>query len=199
MDAIDEMLDRLQLDYLDVIYLHHPAGNYVEAYKVLEEAYRQGKIRAIGISNFDNSPRAFESILENSEIMPQLLQIECHPFSQRLETRELAENYHIQVECWYPLGHADDRLLNNDVLTQIAEDHNKSVVQVILRWHIQEGFSVIPGSTNPDHIQENIEIFDFELTNEEMDLIHNMDRGEAGRYFNINYEQMGSFFTSPIN
>lgn len=199
MNAIDDMLERLQLDYLDVIYLHHPAGNYVAAYKVLEEAYREGKIRAIGISNFDNSPRAFEAILENSEIMPQLLQIECHPFSQRLDTRELAEDYHIQVECWYPLGHADDRLLNNDVLTQIAEDHNKSVVQVILRWHIQEGFSVIPGSTNPDHIQENIEIFDFELTNEEMDLIHNMDRGEAGRYFNINYEQMGSFFTNPIN
>lgn len=197
MQAIDDMLERLQLDYLDGIYLHHPAGDYLGAWKDLEEAYRQGKVRAIGISNFDNWPEAFESIMENSEIKPQMLQIEVHPFAQRIETRALAEQYDMQIECWYPLGHADDRLLNDEVLSQIAQAHNKSVVQVILRWHIQEGFSVIPGSTNPEHIQENIEIFDFELTEEEMAQIRAMDQGEEGRYFNLDYEQMGDMFTTP--
>lgn len=199
MQAIDDMLERLQLDYLDCIYLHHPAGDYMGAWKDLEEAYRQGKVRALGISNFDNWPEAFNAIIESSEIKPQMLQIECHPFSQRLETRELAEQYDIQVECWYPLGHADERLLNDDVLSQIAAAQNKSVVQIILRWHVQEGFSVIPGSTNPDHIQENIEIFDFDLSDDEMEQIRAMDQGEDGRYFNLDYEQMGGFFTNPPN
>lgn len=199
MEAIDDMLERLQIDYIDSIYLHHPAGDYLGAWEELEEAYRQGKVRALGISNFDNWPEAFEAIIENSEIKPQLLQIEGHPFAQRLETRELAEQHDIQIEFWYPLGHADDRLLNDAVLSEIAEAHDKSVVQIILRWHMQEGFSAIPGSTNPDHIQENIEIFDFELSDEEMELIRGMDRGEAGRYFNLDYEQMGSFFTNPLN
>ena len=130
------------------------------------------------------------------EIKPQILQIECHPFAQRLETRELAATYDIQVECWYPLGHADDRLLNNDVLSAIAQAHEKSVVQIILRWHMQEGLVAVPGSTNPAHIQENIDIFDFELTDDEMAQIRTLDRGEAGRYFNIDYQRMGGFFTT---
>ncbi len=194
--AIDAMLERLQLDYLDCIYLHHPAGDYVGAWKDLEKAYRQGKVRALGISNFDNWPEAFSAIVDEMEIKPQILQIECHPFAQRLETRELAAKYGIQVECWYPLGHADDRLLNNDVLTAIAETHGKSVVQIILRWHMQEGLVAVPGSTNPAHIQENISIFDFELTEEEMAQIHAMNRGEEGRYFNLDYQRMGGFFMS---
>lgn len=115
--AIDDMLGRLQLDYLDCVYLHHPAGDYMAAYHDLEKAYRQGKVRAIGISNFDNWPEAFQQVMDESEIKPQIMQIECHPFAQRLETRALAEQYDMQVECWYPLGHADDRLLNNDVLS----------------------------------------------------------------------------------
>lgn len=196
MQAIDDMLERLQLDYLDCVYLHHPAGDYVGAWKDLEEAYRQGKVRCLGISNFDNWPEAFSAIVDDMEIKPQILQIECHPFAQRRETREQAAKYGIQVECWYPLGHADDRLLNDDVLTAIAEAHSKSVVQIILRWHMQEGLVAVPGSTNPDHIQENISIFDFELTEDEMAQIRAMDRGEAGRYFNLDYQQMGGFFLS---
>ncbi len=192
--AIDAMLERLGLDYIDCIYLHHPAGDYVGAWKDLEKAYRQGKVRCLGISNFDNWPEAFSAIVDGMEIKPQILQIECHPFAQRKETRELASKYGIQIECWYPLGHADDRLLNNDVLSAIADAHGKSVVQIILRWHMQEGFSAVPGSTNPNHIAENIAIFDFELTDAEMERIRALDRGEAGRYFNINYETMGRWF-----
>ena len=196
LQAIDEMLERLQLDYLDCIYLHHPAGDYVSAYHDLEEAYRQGKVRAIGISNFDNWMDAFNDIMEEAEIKPQIMQIECHPFAQRLNTRELAAQYDIQVECWYPIGHADPQLLQNEVLTAIADAHEKSVVQVILRWHMQEGLCAVPGSTNPDHIQENIEIFDFELSDDEMEQIRALDKGEDVRYFNLDYQQIGGFFTS---
>lgn len=192
--AIDAMLEQLGLDYLDCIYLHHPAGDYVGAWKDLEKAYKQGKVRALGISNFDNWPEAFSAIVDEMEIKPQILQIECHPFAQRKETRELAAKYGIQIECWYPLGHADDRLLHNDVLSAIADAHGKSVVQIILRWHMQEGFSAVPGSTNPDHIAENIAIFDFELTDSEMEQIRALDRGESGRYFNIDYRTMGRWF-----
>ena len=102
----------------------------------------------------------------------------------------------MQVECWYPIGHADPMLLQNETLSSIAAAHGKSVVQVILRWHMQEGFSAVPGSTNPAHIQENIDIFDFELTDAEMAQIRALDKGEAGRYFNINYEYLGSYFLS---
>lgn len=194
MQAIDDMLERLQIEYLDCVYLHHPAGDYLGAWHDLEEAYRQGKIRALGISNFDNWPEAFQSIIDKSEIKPQIMQIECHPFAQRQETRKLAEQYDIQVECWYPIGHADPELLQNEVLTSIAEAHGKSVVQIILRWHMQEGLCAVPGSTNPEHIAENIDIFDFELTDEEMEKIRALDKGESGRYFNIDYERMGDFF-----
>ena len=192
MEAIDAMLKRLQVDYLDCIYLHHPVGDYVGAWKDLEKAYRQGKVRALGISNFDNWPEAFHAIVDDMEIKPAILQIECHPFAQRKETRALAAQYGMQIECWYPLGHADERLLKNPVLTEIAAAHGKSVVQVILRWHVQEGFSVIPGSTNPSHIQENIDIFDFSLSEEEMEQIRALDSED--RYFNLPYDQMGSFF-----
>lgn len=194
--AIDDMLERMQLDYLDCIYLHHPAGDYMGAWHDLEDAYRTGKVRAIGISNFDNYMDAFNQIMEEAEIRPQIMQIECHPFAQRQETRALAAQYDMQVECWYPIGHADPNLLENETLMAIADAHGKSVVQIILRWHMQEGLCAVPGSTNPEHIQENIEIFDFELSDDEMEQICGLDKGESGRYFNINYQQMGGFFTT---
>ena len=189
--AIDAMLERLQLNYIDCIYLHHPAGDYAGAWKDLEEAYRQGKVRALGISNFDNWPEAFSAIVDEMEIKPQILQIECHPFAQRLETRELAATYDIQVECWYPLGHADDRLLNNDVLSVIAQTHVKSVVQIILRWHIQEGNAVFPKTTDPQHMKDNFDIFDFELTAEEMAEIAKLDSGK--RYYNATLAEQERF------
>ena len=194
--AIDDMLERLQLDYLDCIYLHHPAGDYMGAWNDLEDAYRAGKVRTIGISNFDNYMDAFNQIMEEAEIRPQIMQIECHPFAQRQETRALAAQYDMQVECWYPIGHADPNLLEDKTLMAIAEAHEKSVVQVILRWHMQEGLCAVPGSTNLKHIQENIEIFDFELSDDEMEQIRSLDKSESGRYFNINYQQMGGFFTT---
>ena len=194
------MLDRLGVDYIDLLYLHHPAGtinNIERAWRAMEEAYRAGKIRALGISNFDNRPQAYDAIMDE-EIKPQVMQIECHPLAQRKETRELAARDNIQVECWYPLKHADPSLLGDTTLDDIAEAHNKSVVQVIVRWHIQEGFSVIPGSTNPDHIAENIDVFDFELTEDEMNRIRALDMGDSGRSFRMGYSDSLSFFgTNP--
>ncbi len=152
----------------------------------MEEAYKAGKIRALGISNFDNRMEAYNAIMEE-EIKPQVMQIECHPYAQRNETRLLAKTYDIQVECWFPLKHAYDGILSDSTLSSIATAHNKSVAQVILRWHIQEGLIPIPGSTNASHIKENINIFDFELNDNQMNLIRGLDEGEDGREYNIEY------------
>ena len=134
---------------------------------------------------------AFNYIMENAEIKPQMAQIECHPRAQRTDARQLyADNYDIQVECWYPLNH--NRLdVNNATIQQIAEAHGKTAYQTILRWHIQEGLCPVPGSTNPAHILENINIFDFELSDEEMEAIRAIDLGDAGRSFNIQYGNWG--------
>lgn len=188
-NAIEGILQRLQTDYVDLLYLHHPAGEVstiVSAYKAMEKAYNEGKVRALGISNFDNRMEVYNEIMKE-EIKPQIMQIECHPYAQRNETRQLAKTYDIQVECWYPLKHQNAGILSDTTLSSIASNHQKSVAQVILRWHIQEGLSPIPGSTNASHIAENINIFDFELNETEMNLIKGLDKGEAGRSFNINY------------
>ena len=195
-NAFEGMLERLQVEYIDLVYIHHPAGtleDILSAWRVMEAEYKAGRIRALGISNFDNRMDAFNYIMENAEIKPQVAQIECHPLAQRTAARELyRENYDIQVECWYPLNHnrpgAD---VDNDVLNEIAEARGKTVYQIILRWHMQEGLCPVPGSTNPDHILENISIFDFELTEEEMDAIRAVDQGEAGRSFKLGYGDWG--------
>lgn len=197
--AIDDMLDRLDVEYIDLLYLHHPAGtiaNIESAWRAMEAAYGAGKIRALGISNFDNRMEAFNAIMDE-KIKPQVMQIECHPLAQRVEARALATQYNIQVECWYPLKHNAPGLVTSNVLDTIAETHNKSVYQIIIRWHIQEGFSVIPGSTNPAHIQENIDVFDFKLTEAEMNSIRSMDQGESGRSFRMSYGNSLSFFGNP--
>ena len=169
-----------------LIYSVGELSTIVSAYKAMEKAYNEGKVRALGISNFDNRMEVYNEIMKE-EIKPQIMQIECHPYAQRNKTRELAKTYDIQVECWYPLNHQNAGILSDTTLSSIASTHNKSVAQVILRWHIQEGLSPIPGSTNASHIAENINIFDFELNETEMNLIKGLDKGEAGRSFNISY------------
>ena len=193
-NAFNGMLERLQVDYLDLVYIHHPAGtlqDILACWRVMENEYKAGRIRALGISNFDNRMDAFNYIMENAEIKPQMAQIECHPRAQRTDARQLyADNYDIQVECWYPLNH--NRLdVTNATIQAIAEAHGKTAYQVILRWHVQEGLCPVPGSTNPDHILENISIFDFELTDDEMEAIRAIDLGDAGRSFNIQYGNWG--------
>ena len=193
-NAFNGMLERLQVDYIDLVYIHHPAGTLADilaCWRVMEKEYKAGRIRALGISNFDNRIDAFNHIMENAEIKPQMAQIECHPLAQRTDARKLyADNYDVQVECWYPLNHNRNDV-TNPTLLQIAQSHGKTVYQVILRWHMQEGLCPVPGSTNPAHIQENIGIFDFSLSDDEMTAIRGIDRGNSGRSFNLGYGNNG--------
>ena len=190
LKAIDEMLERMQLDYIDLLYVHQPVGDFVGAWKDMEKAVRMGKVRALGISNFDANDEVWDTIMEEAEIKPAVLQIECHPYAQRLEMRKKAAAEGIQVECWFPLGGAmsDGALLKDPVIMKIAEAHGKTPAQVILRWHIQEGFSVIPGASNPDYIKENIRIFDFALTEGEMEQMRSLNKEQ--RFFNATLEDV---------
>ncbi len=196
MEAIDKMLERMQLDYIDLLYVHQPVGDFLGAWMDMEKAVEQGKVRSLGISNFDTDGEAFERIMKEVRIKPAVLQMECHPYAQRLEMRETAKRNNIRVECWFPLGGAmsGGMILNDPVIGSIAKAHGKSAAQIILRWHIQEGFSVIPGSKNPKHIRENIGIFDFELSDDEMAQIRALNKEE--RVFNLSREDAEKFFLS---
>lgn len=189
MKAIDEMLERLQLDYIDLLYVHQPVGDFVGAWHDMEKAVTMGKVRALGISNFDASDEVFERIMAESRVKPAVLQIECHPYAQRLAMREKVKPYGIHITCWFPLGGAmsNGALLKDPTIMQIAEAHGKTPAQVILRWHMQEGFSAIPGASNPDYIKENIAIFDFELTNGEMEQMRGLNKEK--RFFNMSLEE----------
>jgi diketogulonate reductase-like aldo/keto reductase len=191
MEAIDKMLARLNTPYIDLLYVHQPVGDFVGAWKDMEKAVEVGKVRALGISNFDDSDEVFHAIVDNMKIKPAVMQIECHPYAQRLNVREKVKPYEIAIECWFPLGHGNKELLSDPVIGKIAETHNKTIAQIILRWHIQEGFSVIPGATNPDYIKENISIFDFELSDEEMTTMRSLNKEK--RFFNMTLEQKQGF------
>ena len=190
LKAIDEMLERMQLDYIDLLYVHQPVGDFVGAWKDMEKAVRMGKVRALGISNFDANDEVWDEIMAAATIKPAVLQIECHPYAQRVEIRKKAAQEGIQVECWFPLGGAmsNGALFKDPVIRRIAEAHGKTPAQVILRWHIQEGFSVIPGASNPDYIQENIQIFDFALTDEEMAQMRSLNKEQ--RFFNATLDDV---------
>lgn len=188
-NAVDETLERLGVDYVDLLYIHQPAGNWLAGYRQLERAYREGKARAIGISNFEGK---YIAELENKwEIVPQFIQVEAHPYFTQTELRKTLDKYSIKLMSWYPLGHGDKKLLEEPVFKKLGEKYGKSAAQIILRWHTQMGFVVIPGSKNVDHIKDNINIFDFKLTEEEMAEIAKLDKGV--RYYHRTEEQLIQF------
>ena len=178
-DAVEKTLERLGTDYIDLLLIHQPAGNYIAGYRLMEKAYKEGKVKAIGLSNF--SAEQIREILDICEIKPAILQTELHPYSQERELKEFLAKEGIVIQAWYPLGHGDKALIGEDIFTKLAEKYNKSNAQIILRWHIQDGNVVIPGSKNPDHIKANFDLFDFELTDEEMAEIKKLDKNE--RYY----------------
>lgn len=194
LQAIDRMLKRLGVDYIDLVYFHQPVGDYLGGWKEMEQALEMGKVRAIGISNFDVNDSIFNSLVESARIKPQIMQIECHPYAQRKHWQEMVKKHDMKIECWFPLGGRDSRgaIMRDPVINEIAKAHNKSAVQVIIRWHLQEGFSVIPGSSNPAHIRENVDVFDFSLTDAEMQQIRSLDK--ESRFFNMPYEDQKRMF-----
>ncbi|MBQ2640277.1 MAG: aldo/keto reductase [Bacilli bacterium] len=188
-NAIDETLERLGLDYIDLLFLHQPGGNYKAGYEQLEKAYKEGKIKAIGVSNFEDE--FIEDILNNFEVTPQVEQVECHPYFEQEKLRKITEPKNIKIMCWYPLGHGDKSLMEESIITELASKYNKSSAQVILKWHTQMGFIVIPGSKNVDHIKDNFDLFDFELTEEEMNKICSLNKNH--RYYYPSMEQLKEF------
>lgn len=189
LKAIDEMLERMQLDYIDLLYVHQPVGDFVGAWRDMEKAVAMGKVRALGISNFDASDEVFNKIMRESRVKPAVLQIECHPYAQRLAMRKKVKPYGIHITCWFPLGGAMSKgaLLKDPTIISIGKAHRKTPAQVILRWHMQEGFSAIPGASDSDYIKENIQIFDFELTDEEMAQMRSLNKEK--RFFNMSLEE----------
>ena len=165
-DAVDKTLARLDTPYIDLLLIHQPAGNYREGYRQMEKAYKEGKVRAIGLSNFDK--KQVEEILSICEVKPTVLQTELHPYHQEPELKDFLKENGIVPQAWYPLGHGDKTLLQEPVFAKLGEKYGKSVPQIILRWHIQSGNIVIPGSKNPEHIKSNFDLFDFALTDDEM-------------------------------
>ena len=190
-DAVEKTLERLDTDYIDLLLIHQPAGNYAAGYKLMEKAYKEGKVKAIGLSNF--SEEQIQEILDICEVKPAVLQTEVHPYDQEKKLKEFLANFDIEIQAWYPLGHGDAALLQEPVFTKLGEKYKKSPAQIILRWHIQDGNIVIPGSKNPDHIRDNFDLFDFALTGEEMSEISALDQSK--RYYTSTPELLEKYVT----
>ena len=178
-DAVEKTLQRLDTDYIDLLLIHQPAGNYLAGYRLMEKAYKEGKVKAIGLSNFNKEQ--IQEILDTCEVKPAILQTEVHPYFQEKELKAFLNKEGMVIQAWYPLGHGDKALTSEPVFTKLAEKYGKSNEQVILRWHIQAGNIVIPGSKNPDHICDNFDLFDFALTDEEMAQVAAVDKNK--RYY----------------
>ena len=187
--AVDKTLERLGLDYIDLLFIHQPTSNWKAGYKQLERAYKEGKIRAIGISNFEG--KYIEELLQTCEIKPQVIQVEAHPYFTQDELRKITDKEDIKIMSWYPLGHGDNSLINEPIFTELANKYNKSNVQIILRWHTQMGFIVIPGTKNEEHILQNADIFDFTLSDEEMSKIAEINKNK--RYYIRTDSQLEQF------
>jgi len=188
-NAVNETLERLGVDYVDLLYIHQPAGNWLAGYRQLEKAYRDGKAKAIGISNFEG--KYLEELETKWEIVPQFIQVEAHPYFTQDELRKTLDKYGIKLMSWYPLGHGDKSLIEESVFAELGKKYGKSPAQIILRWHTQMGFAVIPGSKNVDHIRDNLDILDFKLSDDDMAEIAKLNKGV--RYYNRTDEALAGF------
>lgn len=188
-NAVDETLERLGVDYVDLLYIHQPAGNWLAGYRQLEKAYKDGKAKSIGISNFEGE--YIDELQHKWEIAPQFIQVEAHPYFTQKELRVTLDKYGIKLMSWYPLGHGDKSLMEEPVFAALAKKYGKTPAQIILRWHTQMGFVVIPGSKNVSHIKDNLDILDFTLSDDEMNEIAKLDKNK--RYYHRTDEQLKSF------
>ena len=176
-NAVSETLERLGLDYIDLLFIHQPTKNWREGYKMLVNAYKKGLIRSIGISNFEGQ---IEDVLNEYDTLPQVIQVECHPNWPQTDLRKITDSHEIKIMSWYPLGGKGntDALLTNPVIVELAKKYDKSSAQIVLRWHIDMGFIVIPGSKNVNHIKENLDVLSFKLTKDDMDRISSISNNK---------------------
>ena len=193
--TVEKSLELLGTDYIDLMFIHQPAGDIMAGYRKLEKAYKEGKIKSIGISNFQGEK--LKKLLDECEIKPHVIQMEAHPYYRDEETIAALAPCGCCVMAWYPLGHGDHALLEEPVVKELAEKYGKSTAQVILRWHTQVGNIVIPGSTNPEHIKANLDIFDFELTDEEMKKMAGLNKNV--RYYYPDEEKLAAYANMKID
>lgn len=175
--SVETSMKKLKTDYLDLMLLHQPFSDYYGAWRALEDLYREGKIRAIGVSNF--YPDRLVDIASFSSVRPMVNQVETHPFNQQVAAKKYMDKYGVQIEAWAPFGEGRGGLFENPVLAEIAQKHKKTTAQVMLRWHIQRGVVVIPKSTHYERMKENLNVFDFMLDEEDMAKIAALDKKES--------------------
>lgn len=175
--AFETSLKKLGLDYLDLYLIHQPFGDYYGSWRAMEDLYKEGKIKAIGVSNFE-ADRLVDLIL-NNDVVPAVNQIEVHPFLQQNEAKAVMEEYGVHIEAWGPLSEGANNIFENELLKGIAEKHQKSVAQVILRWHLDRGVIIIPKSVRKERMQENLAVFDFSLGQEDIEKIATLDLGKS--------------------
>jgi len=192
--AVDETLKRLDTDYVDLLFLHQPTANWREGYKQIEKAYKAGKVKAIGLSNFPDE--LLREAIDTMEIKPQVVQVEAHPYFPQTELKKILAETGMGLMAWYPLGHGDKTLIEQPVFAELGKKYGKTNAQIILRWHVQSGNVVIPGSKNPEHIRDNFDIFDFTLTDEDMAEIAKVDKGV--RYYTATPEMIAAYQTMEL-
>ena len=188
-NAIDATLRRLDTDYIDLLFLHQPVGDSIGAYKAMERAVKAGKVKSLGLSNFPEDK--LREVVDATEIKPAFVQVEAHPYFPQTALKAYLRPMGTAVMAWYPLGHGDRALVEEPVFTKLAEKYGKSNAQIILRWHTQSGNVVIPGSKNVNHIRDNLNIFDFTLTDAEMAEIAKVDRNK--RYYTATDEALQGY------
>ena len=194
-EAVKTSLSKLNMSYVDLVLLHQPFSDYYGAYRALEDLYDEGKLRAIGVSNF--YPDRLVDIASFSRVKPMVNQVETHPFNQQVEAKKWMDKYGIQIEAWAPFGEGRGGLFENSALVEIAQKHKKTTAQVILRWHIQCGVIVIPKSTHKERIQENLNIFDFALDQADMNLISELDKKQSS-FFSHSDPAMVEWFVQMV-
>lgn len=194
--SIEESLKKLKTDYIDLVLLHQPFSDYYGAYRALEELLEEGKIKAIGVSNF-YPDRLADMCLFERKVIPAVNQVETNPLNQQIKAQELMEKYGVHIEAWAPFGEGRNNMFSNPTLKEIGNKYNKSVAQVILRWLIQRGVIVVCKSTHIDRMQENFDVFDFELSDEDMNIIKKLDSNDS-LFFNHQDPNMVEWFDSMV-
>lgn len=193
--SILESMRKLRTDYLDLVLLHQPFSDYYGAYRALEDLYDEGKLRAIGVSNF--YPDRLVDIASFSRVKPMVNQVETHPFNQQIEAKKWMDKYGVQIEAWAPFGEGRGGLFENPVLAEIAKKYNKTTAQVMLRWHIQRGVVVIPKSTHKERMEENLNVFDFVLEQADMNRISELDKKQSS-FFSHSDPAMVEWFVQMV-